>query len=59
MRTQSRKKQTDRSAGKPTGEQVAIGFSYAFHWLREWRDLLWVVVKQDQKHPWITFDWPD
>ena len=59
MRTQSRNKQTDWSAGKPTGEQVAIGFSYAFHWLREWRELLWFVVKQDQKHPWITFDWPD
>ena len=58
MRTQGKNKQTAQSAGN-AADQLVIGVSLAFDWLKEWREFsgpitLWNKVKPMQFR--VTFD---
>lgn len=46
MSTQSQNNQTALSAEKRVCDQVALVFSSASDWLREWRKILGPIVKQ-------------
>ena len=43
-------------ARENTCERGTIGFGFASHWLRNWREFLQNVVKQNQSKRKITFD---
>ena len=58
MRTQ-RKKAKCLKRGKNAGDQVVIGFSFACHWLREWREFSRPITERNNTKPMqsrITFD---
>lgn len=47
MRTQSKDKPHARNAG----DQVVIGFSFAFDWLREWREFPGPIKEESRAKP--------